>query len=487
MLDFFSTGLQQLDPAVADLIGHEAERQARKLIMIPSESQAPEAVREALGSVFQNIYAEGYPNPDTHGLTEGEILDYEVQLARYRRFSDERYYKGVEYADILEALARRRAAEAFAANGLVPEEVWANVQPLSGSPANSAIYAALVPLGATVMGMDLLHGGHLTHGSPANRSGKLYKIVSYGIDPETERLNYDAIEALARENKPKMIIAGYTSYPWMPDWARFRQIADAVGAYLLADISHIAGMTAAGVVPSPVGYAHVISFTTHKTLYGPRGACILTTDKALSAKIDSAVFPGEQGGPHVNAIAGMAVAFKLARTPEFRKLQQQIVDNAVHLAAELQRRGLRIPYDGTDTHLLLVDCKSVRAAGGVSPDKKKGTPLMGDVAARILDLAGIVCNRNTIPGDKSARTPSGIRLGTPWLTQRGFGAPEIEQLAEIIAARAAILQAARVRGPPRAGLLRAHRFRRAGRGQTRCDRPGVLGGSGALRAQRLPA
>ena len=202
MLDFFSTPLQSLDPDVYDLIGYEAERQARKIIMIPSESQAPDAVREALGSVFQNIYAEGYPNPDTQGLTQAEILDYEVQLARYRRFGDKRYYKGVEYADVVEALARRRAAEAFATDGVAPEQIFANVQPLSGSPANSAIYAALVPVGATVMGMDLLHGGHLTHGSPANRSGKLFKIVSYGIDPQTERLNYDTIEALAREHKP---------------------------------------------------------------------------------------------------------------------------------------------------------------------------------------------------------------------------------------------------------------------------------------------
>ena len=413
MLDFFTTPLPTLDPDVAELIAFEAERQARKIILIPSESQAPEAVREALGSVFQNIYAEGYPNHDTHGLSQGEILDYEVQLARFRRYGDERYYKGVEYADVVEALARQRAAEAFTANGLAPADIWANVQPLSGSPANSAIYAALVPVGATVMGMDLLHGGHLTHGSPANRSGKLYKIVSYGIDAQTERLNYDQIEALAREHKPKMIIAGYTSYPWMPDWARFRQIADSVGAYLLADISHIAGMVAAGVVPSPVGHAHVISFTTHKTLYGPRGACILTTDKALAAKVDSAVFPGEQGGPHVNAMAGMAVAFKLAASGPFREMQAQIVKNAQHLAAELQRLGLRIPYGGTDTHLLLVDSKSVRAASGVSPDKKKGTPLMGDVSANILDLAGIVCNRNTIPGDKSARTPSRHSAGHP--------------------------------------------------------------------------
>jgi glycine hydroxymethyltransferase len=433
MLDFFNEALEPLDPAVARLVGYEAERQARKLILIPSESQAPAAVREALGSVFQNIYAEGYPNPDTHDLAEDAILDYEVQLARYRRFSDRRYYKGVEYADVIEALARRRAAEAFSANGVPPEAIWANVQPLSGSPANSAVYAALVPIGSTVMGMDLLHGGHLTHGSPANRSGKLYKVISYGIDAETERLNYEAIEELARAHRPKMIIAGFTSYPWMPDWARFRAIADAVGAYLLADISHIAGMVAAGIVPSPVGHAHVISFTTHKTLYGPRGACILTTDKILADKVDAAVFPGEQGGPHVNTIAGMAVTFKLARTDEFRQLQQQVVDNAAHLASELQRHGLRIPYGGTDTHMLLVDCKSVRAERGVSPDRKKGTPLMGDAAARILDLAGLVCNRNTIPGDKGPRTPSGIRLGTPWVTQRGFGLPQIERLAEIIA------------------------------------------------------
>ena len=304
MLDFFNTPLSALDPAVHDLIDYEAERQARKLILIPSESQAPEAVREALGSVFQNIYAEGYPDPASRGLTEAQILDYEVQLATYRRNSDERYYKGVEYVDIVESLARRRAAEAFAANGIAPEAIYANVQPLSGSPANSAVYDALVPPGETVMGMSLLHGGHLTHGSPVNRSGRLYKIVSYGIDPATERLNYDQIEALAKQSKPKMIIAGFTSYPWMPDWARFRQIADAVGAYLLADISHIAGMVAAGVVASPIGYAHAISFTTHKTLYGPRGACLLSTDKKLADKLDSAVFPGEQGGPHVNTIAG---------------------------------------------------------------------------------------------------------------------------------------------------------------------------------------
>jgi len=440
VLDFFNADLAAVDLDVARLIDYETERQSRKLILIPSESQAPAAVREALGSVFQNVYAEGYPDPGAHGMSQQAILDFEVQLASYRRHSDLRYYKGVEYVDVLESLARRRAAEVFATPEVSPEEIWANVQPLSGSPANNAVYDALVPPGSTVMGMDLLHGGHLTHGSPANRSGKLYNIVSYGIDPVTERLDYDAIAALAREHKPKMIIAGFTSYPWMPDWARFRQIADEVGAYLMADIAHIAGMVAAGIVPSPVGHAHVVSFTTHKSLYGPRGACILTTDIKLAEKVDAAVFPGEQGGPHVNAMAGMAVAFKLARTPEFRQLQQQVVDNATLLAAELQRRGLRIPYGGTDTHMLLVDCKSVRADWGVSPDGKRGTPLMGDIAARVLDLAGIVLNRNTIPGDRSAATPSGIRLGTHWITQRGFRAPEVEGLAEIIAR---VLKAAR--------------------------------------------
>ncbi len=362
MLGFFGSDLASVDPAVADLIQNEAERQGRKLILIPSESQAPEAVREALGSVFQNIYAEGYPDPSIHGDTQAEILDYETQLAHFRRYSDLRYYRGVEYVNVLESLAQRRAAEAFSTDDVSPEEIWANVQPLSGSPANSAIYAALVPPGSTVMGMDLLHGGHLTHGSPANRSGKLYNIISYGIDLKSERLDYDAIEALARQHKPKMIIAGYTSYPWMPDWARFRKIADEAGAYLLADISHIAGMVAAGVVASPIGHAHVTSFTTHKTLYGPRGACILTTDKKLARKIDSAVFPGEQGGPHVNAIAGMAVAFELARSPEFAQLQSQVVEKRGTPGSRVGASRPAHPYGGTNTHMLLVDCKSIRAS-----------------------------------------------------------------------------------------------------------------------------
>lgn len=424
--DFLFRGsLAELDPAVAELIDHEAERQARKLILIPSESSPPGAVREALGSVFQNIYAEGYPHPATQKQHEARILNYERQLTNYRRYSDLRYYQGVEYADVLEALARRRCAEAFATEDIPASDIYVNVQPLSGAPANNAVYAALLKPGKTVMGMSLLHGGHLTHGSPANRSGKLYQAVSYSLNPETEQLDYEEIAALARKHRPGMIIAGYTSYPWAADWARFRKIADEVGAYLLADISHVAGMVVAGVYPSPVGYADVITSTTHKTLTGPRGACILTTDRRLARRIDRAVFPGEQGGPHLNTIAAIATAFKLAQTERFRALQQQIVSNAAHLAQALEAQGLRIPYGGTNTHLLLVDCKSVRANDGV--------PLMGEIAARILDVAGIVCNRNTIPGDETAGQASGIRLGTPWVTQRGLKEPEMEYLAEVIA------------------------------------------------------
>ncbi|MBN1315812.1 MAG: glycine cleavage system aminomethyltransferase GcvT [Anaerolineales bacterium] len=433
MLEFFQKYIENVDPAVAHLIDFEAERQARKLILIPSESQAPVAVRQALGSVFQNIYAEGYPDPEIRGLPENDLLDYAYQLARYRRYSDRRYYKGVEYVDILETLAQRRAAEAFSTKDIPPEDIWVNVQPLSGSPANGAVYTALIPPGSTIMAMNLFHGGHLTHGSPANRSGRLFQVVPYGVDPETELLDYDLIEEMARRHKPKMIIAGYTSYPWMPDWARFRQIAESVGAFLMADIAHTAGLVVAGVAPSPIGHAHVISCTTHKTLYGPRGAIIVTTDKTLSDKVDAAVFPGEQGGPHLNAIAGMAVSFKWAQSDQFIQLQKQVKQNAAHLAAALKKHGLRIPYGGTDTHLLLVDCKSVRSENGVGPDGKKGVPLMGDMAARILDLVGIVLNRNSIPGDTSARNPSGIRMGTPWITQRGLQGSDIERLAEIIA------------------------------------------------------
>jgi glycine hydroxymethyltransferase len=426
MKDYLFRGdLSDIDPAVYELTQLEAERQYRKLILIPSETQAPMAVRKALSSAFQNIYAEGYPREETRLMSEDEILDYPARLVHFRRYSDRRYYKGVEYADEIEMLARRRCAELFATSTIAPDDIYVNVQPLSGAPANNAVYHALVKPGDTIMGMDLLHGGHLTHGSPANRSGKFYNAVHYTVDPVTEQINYDAVEELARQHHPKFIIAGYSSYPWAADWPRFRQIADAVGAILFADIAHVAGLVAAGAYPTPVGYADVITFTTHKSMCGPRGACILTFDERMSRDIDRAVFPGEQGGPHVNSYAGMAVAFKVAATEQFRRLQHQVVKNCAVFTNRLAERGFRISYGGTNTHLMNLACNSV-----VGED---GTGLSGDMASRILDIAGIVVNRNTIPGDESAVDPSGIRMGTPWVTQRGFQEPEIIQLADIIA------------------------------------------------------
>ncbi|HAV76982.1 MAG TPA: hypothetical protein DCX53_06465, partial [Anaerolineae bacterium] len=420
----FRGNLAKLDPDVYELTQLEAERQARKLILIASESTAPLAVREALSSAFQNIYAEGYPDEESRWMTEEEILDYPMRLAHYRRNSDPRYYKGVEYADVVEALARRRAAETFAANGISADQIYVNIQALSGGPANNAVYHALIELGSTVMGLNLLHGGHLSHGSSVNRSGKWFNAVHYTID-ENEQLDYDAIRALAMEHKPKLLIAGYSSYSWMPDWRKFREIADEVGAYLLSDISHIGGLVAAGVVPSPVGHAHVVMSTTHKSIDGPRGAVLLTTDASIAKKLDKAVFPGEQGGPHVNVFAALALTFKLTQTKQFKKLQEQTIKNAKAMADQFTKRGLRVPFGGTDTHLVNIDCTSIKG--------EDGTSLSGDQASRILDIVGVVINRNTIPGDKSAMDPSGIRLGTPWITQRGFDEKKTRQLADIMA------------------------------------------------------
>lgn len=426
MGDFLFRGsLAEVDPAVFELTQIEAERQVRKLILIPSESSAPLAVREALGSVFQNLYAEGYPDEETRSMSEAEILDYTARLTHYRRYADPRYYKGVEYVDIVESLARRRCSELFATDRYPAEAIYSNVQPLSGAPANNAVYTALLNPGDTILGMNLLHGGHLSHGSSVNRSGKLYNVVHYNVDPATEQIDYDAVAELARQHNPKIIIAGYSSYPWIPDWVRYRQIADSVGAILLADVSHIAGLIAGQAVPSPIGHAQVITFTTHKTLCGPRSACILATDSSLARKLDRAVFPGEQGGPHIHAIAALAVAFKLAKTDAFKTLQKQIVKNCIALTDQLKKRGLRIPYGGTNSHLGNVDCKTIQGAAGI--------PLSGDMAARILDVAGIVLNRNTIPGDKTALNASGIRYGTPWMTQRGLLEEDMISVGDIIA------------------------------------------------------
>lgn len=420
----FEGSLADLDPDLGQLLNREDRRQRETIILIPSESMAPDVVRETMSSQFANIYAEGYPREQSRRQSQEEILDFEKELAHYRRYSDPRYYKGVEYADILEALARRRAAELFAANGVEADDLYVNVQPLSGAPANNAVYSALLQTGDTIMGLDLNDGGHLTHGSPVNRSGQVYNAVSYSVDETTELLDYDAIEALALEAKPKIIVAGYSAYPCIVNWQRFREIADRCGAYLLADISHISGLVAAGVHPSPIGVAHVVTTTTHKSLCGPRGAMIITHRRDLARKLDRAVFPGEQGGPHLNTIAALAVALRLARSPQFAALQERIVHNASRLAAQLQQRGLRVVGGGSENHLLMIDVRS--------SIEHEGVPLTGDMAARVLDLAGIVTNRNTIPGDASAFSASGVRMGTVWISQLGYGEKEIDLLAEAI-------------------------------------------------------
>lgn len=420
----FHGSLNELDPDLSQLLQREDQRQDSTIILIASESASPEAVREAMSSNFGNIYAEGYPSEESRRQTEAKIFDMDMELAHYRRYSDPRYYKGVEYADVLEALTRRRAAELFASNGISADQLYVNVQPLSGAPANSAVYTALLQPGDTILGLNLNDGGHLSHGTRINRSGKHYNGVTYFVDEKTELLDYDDIERRAIEAKPQIIVAGFSAYPRIIDWQRFRAIADKVGAYLLADISHISGLVAAGVHPSPIGIADVVMTTTHKSLCGPRGAMLLTHRRDLYRKIDRAVFPGEQGGPHLNTMAALAVALKLANTDQFRALQQRIVDNASRLAEKLAEHGLRTVSGGSDNHLLLVDTKSVT---------HNGMHLSGDMAARVLDVVGIVLNRNTIPGDVGALNPTGLRMGTVWISQLGFGNAEIDLLAEAIA------------------------------------------------------
>jgi glycine cleavage system T protein len=421
---FFGVEIGQVDPLTDTLIRLEEERQRRRIILIPSESYVPQSVRQGLGSVFTNIYAEGYPPLQMTVDDEALLAELDQQLAYYRRYADRRFYKGADYVHFIEALAQRRAANCFANARVRAEQIHVNVQPLSGAAANLAVYDALMSPGDTLMGMDLFQGGHLTHGSEFNVSGKRYTIVSYGVAADG-RLDYDQIRALAETYRPRVIVAGYTSYPWAPDWSAFRDIADAAGAYLMADIAHPAGMAIVGLYPNPVGIADVVVLTTHKTLCGPRGACILTTHPNLARKIDQAVFPGLQGGPHTNKFAAMCVAFEIARSDAFRELQQGIVDNAQALAKSLTDRGLGLAYGGTDTHLLLLDLKSV--------EQPSDRILYGEVMARILDLAGIVVNKNTIPGDTVTALATGLRMGTPWVTERGMGPQEMEQLAECIA------------------------------------------------------
>ena len=374
------------DEALFELIALEEKRQREGLELIASENFVSKQVREAVGSVLTNKYAEGY-----HGA---------------------RYYGGCEVIDRVESLAIERAKALFGA-------AWANVQPHSGSQANMAVYMALMEPGDTLMGMDLAAGGHLTHGSRVNFSGKLYKVVSYGVRPDTELIDLEEVRRLALEHRPKVIVAGASAYPRFWDFKAFREIADEVGAYLVVDMAHFAGLVAAGLHPNPLPYAHVVTSTTHKTLRGPRCGLILSNDPELGKRIDKLIFPGIQGGPLEHVIAGKAVAFFEALQPEFKEYSRLVVENAKRLAEELARRGYRIVTGGTDNHLFLVDLRP------------KG--LTGKEAEERLDAVGITVNKNAIPFDpKPPRVTSGIRIGTPAITTRGFTPDEMPLVAELI-------------------------------------------------------
>ena len=379
--------LQEKDKAVWDIIKKEEDRQEYGIELIASENFVSKAVMEAAGSVLTNKYAEGYPG--------------------------KRYYGGCQFVDEVETLAIERVKKIFGAN-------YANVQAHSGSQANMAVYMALVNAGDKVMGMDLSAGGHLTHGLNINFSGILYNIVSYGVNKETELLDYDEIEKIAIAEKPKMIIAGASAYPRAIDFKKFREIADKVGAYLFVDMAHIAGLVAAGEHQNPLEFAHVVTSTTHKTLRGPRGGLILTNDEEIAKKLDKIIFPGIQGGPLMHIIAAKAVAFGEALQPEYKVYQQQVVKNAKALSEGLIKRGFRIVSGGTDNHLMLVDLRS------------KG--ITGKVAEQLLVEAEITCNKNGIPNDpEKPWITSGVRLGTPAVTGRGMKEAEMDIIAELIA------------------------------------------------------
>ena len=377
------------DPAIAALIGKELERQQTHLELIASENFASRAVMEAQGSVLTNKYAEGLPS--------------------------KRYYGGCEHVDAIEELAIERAKELFGA-------AWANVQPHSGAQANFAVFLALLQPGDTILGMDLSHGGHLTHGSPVNVSGKWFKAVHYGVDPDTQQLNFDTIRQLALEHKPKLIVCGYSAYPRTIDFQAFRAIADEVGAVLLADMAHIAGLVAAGVHPNPVPVCDVVTTTTHKTLRGPRGGLILCRDAEFGKQFDKAVFPGSQGGPLEHVIAAKAVAFGEALQPSFKTYSQQVVANAQALAARIQERGIAVVSGGTDNHIVLLDLRSIN--------------MTGKVADLLVSDVHITANKNTVPFDpQSPFVTSGLRLGTAACTTRGFDEAAFREVADVIADR----------------------------------------------------
>ena len=382
-MDFVS----QHDPEMGQAIRAEYQRQCDNIELIASENIVSEAVLAAMGSVLTNKYAEGYPG--------------------------KRYYGGCQCVDIAENLAIERACKLFGAK-------FANVQPHSGAQANYAVYMALCQPGDTVLGMNLDHGGHLTHGSPVNFSGKYFKMMSYGVNEDTGVIDYDEVARIARECKPKMIIAGASAYPRVIDFKRFREIADEVGAYLWVDMAHIAGLVAAGLHPSPIPYAHVTSTTTHKTLRGPRGGMLLTNDEELAKKLNSAIFPGSQGGPLMHVIAAKAVALGEALTPAFQTYQQQVVKNSAALAEGLTRRGMKLVSGGTDNHLSLIDLRDMGE-------------LTGKELERRLDEVRITANKNKVPGDpRSPFQTSGLRVGSPAVTSRGFLEADMDQVAEYI-------------------------------------------------------
>ena len=384
------------DPEVGAAIRSEYQRQCENIELIASENIVSEAVLAAMGSVLTNKYAEGYPG--------------------------KRYYGGCHCVDVAENLAIERACKLFGAK-------FANVQPHSGAQANYAVYMALCQPGDTVLGMNLDHGGHLTHGSPVNYSGKYFNMVSYGVNEESGVIDYDEVERIAKECKPRMIIAGASAYPRVIDFKRFREIADEVGAYLWVDMAHIAGLVAAGLHPSPVPYAHVTSTTTHKTLRGPRGGLLLTNDEDLAKKLNSAIFPGSQGGPLMHVIAAKAVALGEALTPEFKVYQQQVVKNSAALADGLTRRGMKLVSGGTDNHLSLIDLRDLG-------------DLTGKELERRLDEVRITANKNKVPGDpRSPFQTSGLRVGSPAVTSRGFVEADMDQVAEYIALAATDFEA----------------------------------------------
>ena len=381
--------LASCDPVVSGFMDRELQRQRDHLELIASENFTSAAVLAAQGSVLTNKYAEGLPG--------------------------KRYYGGCEFIDKIEQLAIDRAKELFGAAS-------ANVQPHSGAQANFAVFLSLLQPGDKIMGMDLSHGGHLTHGSPVNVSGKWFEVVHYGVSPETEQLDYEQVRELALRERPKLIICGYSAYPRLIDFEKFRSIADEVGAYLMADIAHIAGLVASGLHPDPIPHCHVVTTTTHKTLRGPRGGLILTNDPELGKKFNKAVFPGTQGGPLEHVIAAKAVAFGEALKPEFKSYSQQVIDNARALASQLQNRNFKLVSDGTDNHLVLVDLRCINMTG------KQADALVSGV--------NITANKNTVPFDpESPFVTSGLRLGSPAMTTRGMRTKEFTEIANIIADR----------------------------------------------------